>query len=164
MNPPRLCAIGLVRAWTRFYTLRMDPAEGNRRRDEIDSDLWEFHEDARRRGYSPAGIAAHMIARLMFGIPHDLLWRIECEREAAMTQRRSTWMTAAAIGATVCIGALWAFFAATSIGALPPLPDSAHIERVYLRPLPPPPPPPAPPRVSMVSDRFAPPPPPPPRQ
>jgi hypothetical protein len=59
---------------------------------------------------------------------------------------RSNWMTAAAVGATICVAALWAFFAAASIGALPPLPDKAHVQRVYLGAMPPPPPPPPPPR------------------
>ena len=154
------CAIGIVRAWTRLYTLHVDAADRDRRRGEIDSDLWEFHEDARRHGASPAAIAVCMIVRVLFGVADDVLWRIEYEQDAAMTPRRSTWMTAAAICATVCIGALWAFFAVTTLGALPPLPDPAHIERVYVRPLPPPPPPP-PPRAWMVSDRSAPPPPPP---
>ena len=33
-------------------------------RAEIESDLWEFHEDARRRGCSAEHIAIHMLARL----------------------------------------------------------------------------------------------------
>ncbi len=140
MNPLLFCAIATVHVWTRFYTLYMDPACRDDRRDEIESDLWEFHEDARRRGYPPAAIGAHMIARLVFGITHDLLWRIEYEAESPMSPRRSTWMTAAAIGATISIGALWAFFAMMSLGALPPLPDSSHVERVYLQRMPPPPP------------------------
>ena len=165
MSPLLFCAIGLVRGWTRFYTLRMDLPDRDRRRDEIESDLWEFHEDARRRGYPPAGIAVHMVLRLVFGIPHDLLWRIEYEGDAANTNRRSTWMTVAAIGATVSIGAIWAFFTVTSLGALRPLPDSVHIERVYLRPMPPPPPPPPPPPSgirTVFERRLGPPPPPPP--
>src|SRR5205814_6944858 len=136
----------------------------DRRRDEIESDLWEFHEDTRRRGASPATIAVHMLARLLFGIPHDLLWRIEYEGDPAMT-RRSIWMTAAAIGGTVCVAALWAFFAITSLGALPPLPDSVHVERVYFRVPPPPPPPPPPPQPADLrapAMLTAPPPPPPP--
>lgn len=140
MNPLLFCAIGTVRGWTRFYTLHMDPPDRDRRRDEIESDLWEFHEDARRRGCSPAALALHMLARLAAGIPDDVQWRVEYEGEAGMSPRRSTWMTAAAIGATVCIAALWAFFAVASLGALPPLPDSVHIERVYHRAMPPPPP------------------------
>lgn len=167
MNPLLACAIALVRGWTQLYSSRMDPASRDSRRAEIDSDLWEFHEDARRRGASPAGIAVHMMARLCFGAPHDLLWRFEYEKDAATTYRRSAWLTAGAIGATVCIGALWAFFAVTSLVALPPLPDSIHVERVYLQlrpPLPPPPPPPPPRGIrSAFERRVGPPPPPPPR-
>ena len=42
-------AILVVRAWTRLYTSGMAPEIRDARRAEIDSDLWEFHEDARRR-------------------------------------------------------------------------------------------------------------------
>ena len=165
MSPLLGCAIALVRGWTRLYSSRMDPASRDDRRAEIESDLWEFHEDARRHGASPAGIAIHMIARLCLGIPHDLLWRLEHEEEAEMTSRRTAWMTAGAVGAAVCIGAVWVFFAVTSLVALPPLPDSIHIERVYLQVRPPsPPPPPPPPRgVRGVFERRVGPPPPPPR-
>jgi hypothetical protein len=142
MNPLLRGAIALVGGWTRFYTLHMDPVCRDERRAEIESDLWEFHEDARRGGQAPAVIAVHMLARLIAGIHDDLRWRLEYEREAAMSTRRSTWMTAAAIGATVGVAVLWALLAATSIGALPPLPDSVHVQRVYLNRLPPPPPPP----------------------
>ena len=159
MNPLLFCAIGVVRGWTRFYTLHMDPPDRDRRRAEIDSDLWELQEDARRRRCAPATITVLMLARLILGVAHDVMWRIEHEGEAAMSPRRSTWMTAAAIGATVCIAALWAFFAAVSIGALPPLPDSVHVERVYRVTMPPPPPPPGGLRVPAV---LMPPPPPPP--
>jgi hypothetical protein len=158
MNPLLFCAIGTVRAWTRFYTLYMDPADRDRRRAEIDSDLWEFHEDTRRRRCAPATIATLMLMRLLLGVAHDVIWRIEYEGDAS--GRRSTWMTAGAIGATVCIAALWAFFAATSIGALPPLPDLVHVERVYRTPPPPPPPPPG--AGMRVTIGLMPPPPPPP--
>ena len=166
MNPLLACAIALVRGWTRLYSSRMDPASRDSRRAEIESDLWEFHEDARRRGASPPGIAVHMIARLCFGIPHDLLWRFEYEKDGVTTYRRAAWLTAGAVGATVGIAALWAFFAVTSLVSLPPLPDSIHVERVYLqlRPPPPPPPPPPPRRYHSLFDRRVdPPPPPPPR-
>ena len=75
MSPLLFSAIALVRGWTRLYTIQMDHGCRDERRAEIESDLWEFHEDA-RRGHSPAGIAAHMLARLLFGIPHDVLWRV----------------------------------------------------------------------------------------
>ena len=160
MSPLLYSALALVRAWTRLYTSGVDPEDRDRRRAEIESDLWEFHEDARRRGCSPEGIAIQILGRLLFGIPHDVLWRLESEEDAPMTPRRSAWITAAAIGAAASVGALWAFFAVTSLVSLPPLPDSIHVERIYLRPMPPPPPPPPPPARRISHD--APPPPPPP--
>jgi hypothetical protein len=158
MSPILFTAIALVRGWTRLYTSRMEPTFRDRRRAEIESDLWEFHEGARRSGHSPAGIAVHMFARLIVGVPHDLLWRIECEEEGVMMQRRTAWMTAAAIGGAACVAALWVFFAVTSLVALPPLPDSIHIERIYLQPMYPPPPP--PPGTRDVFERRPGPPPP----
>ena len=166
MNPLLRSAIALVREWTRFYTIRMDADCRDRRRAEIESDLWEFHEDARRRGHSPARVGVHMLARLLFGLPHDVLWRMEYEGDAAMTTRRSTWMTAAAVGAAVSVAALWVFFAVTSLVALPPLPGSIDVARIYLNAPPPPPPPPPPPDVPGVFKirlPAPPPPPPPPR-
>ena len=72
-----------------------------------------------------------MLARLLLGMPHDVLWRIEYEGDAAMTPRRSTWMTAAAVGAAVSVAAVWVFFAVTSLVALPPLPGSIDVARIY---------------------------------
>ena len=117
MKTGRSVAITVVRAWTRVYTCGIPAASAEQRRAEIDSDLWEFHEDARRRGSSPERIAVHMLARLLFGVPHDVLWRIEYEGDEAMTPRRSTWTTAAAVGAAVSVAALWVFFAVTSLVA-----------------------------------------------
>jgi hypothetical protein len=167
MSPLLRSAIAVVQGWTRLYTSGMAPEHRADRRAEIESDLWEFHEDARRRGASPAGIAIHMAARLVAGIPDDLLWRMEYEEEAVMIRRRTAWMTAAAVGGAACVAALWIFFAITSLVALPPLPDSVHIERVYLRAMPPPPPPPPPPPTprglrGVLDLRFVPAPPPPP--
>src|SRR5258708_7156422 len=124
MNPLLFCAIGTVRGWTRFYTLRMDPPDRDRRREEIESDLWELHEDTRRRGASPATIAVHMLARLLFGIPHDLLWRIEYEGDPPMT-RRTTWMTGAAIRGTGSLRPRRAVFPTPSPRPRTPLPHSA---------------------------------------
>jgi hypothetical protein len=164
VSPLLYFALALVRGWTTSYTSGMEPESRERRRAEIESDLWEFHEDARRRGYSPEGVAIHVLGRLLIGMPQDVLWRLESEEEAPMTPRRSAWITAAAIGAAVSVGALWAFFAVTSLVSLPPLPDSIHVERIYLRPMPPPPPPPPspPPGAMRMTDGAPPPPPPPP--
>ena len=163
MNRLLLCTIGSVRAWTRVYTLRMDTSDRDRRRAEIESDLWEYHEDLRRRGASPSGIAFCMLARLVLGLPHDLLWRLECEEDRDMAPRQSAWTTGAALGAAVGITVLWALFIVSSLVALPPLPGAADVERVYARPVHAwPPLPPAPSRIAWAARRMPPPPPPPP--
>jgi hypothetical protein len=165
MSPLLFCAIGLVRGWTRLCTWRMDAACRDDRRAEIESDLWELHEDARRRRCSPEGIAIHMLARLCAGVPHDLLWRLEYEQEPA--HRRPAWLTAASAASAAGIATLWIVFLISTFVSLPPLPDSGAVVRVFIRatpaPPPPPPPPPQPPplkafRIGMA--RVPPPPPP----
>jgi len=161
MSALLFCALALVRGWTRLSTWRMDPASRDDRRAEIESDLWEFHEDARRRGSSPERIAIHMLARLFAGIPDDVRWRVEYEQEPA--HRRPSWLTAAAAAGAAGIAALWVGFLVSTFASLPPLPDSGAVVRVFLRTTPAPPPPPPPPltpfRVGM--SRVQPPPPPP---
>jgi hypothetical protein len=89
-------ALRLVRSWTRIYTARMEREARDARRDEIESDLWEFHEDARRRGASPTGIALHMLLRLALGAPDDLLWRAEQIHVRPRLVREALWTVAAA--------------------------------------------------------------------
>jgi hypothetical protein len=159
------CAIALVRGWTRLCTWRMDPACRDDRRAEIESDLWEFHEDARRHGCSPERIAIHMLTRLVAGIPDDLHWRVEYEHEPA--HRRPSWLTAAAAAGAACIAALWVVFLVSTFASLPPLPDSGAVVRTFKRATPAPPPPPPPPitafSVGLARVQPPPPPPPPPR-
>ena len=66
-SPPLRLAIALVRAWTRLYTWRMEPAIRKARHAEIESDLWEFEQDpdAGRR-LSPA---VQVMARVLLGVP-----------------------------------------------------------------------------------------------
>jgi len=96
MSPTLAAAIGSVRAWTRLYTAGMDPGARDARRAEIDSDLWEFHEDARRAGATPMLIAMHMLLRLVLGVRNDLFWRAEHARVPARIFREALWATAAA--------------------------------------------------------------------
>jgi len=89
-------ALRIVRAWTRIYTACMAAAACEARREEIDSDLWEMHEDARRRGAPPTRIAIHMLLRLALGAPDDLLWRAEQLRVRPRVVREALWAGAAA--------------------------------------------------------------------
>ncbi len=109
-------AILIVRAWTRTYTAGMDPGARDARRAEIESDLWEFHEDARRRGASPLGIAAHMLLRLVLGIRNDLFWRAEHARVPHRIFREALWATAVA-------SIVFVWWLASSLQALEPPPS-----------------------------------------
>ena len=162
-------ALGLVRGWTRLYTACMDPPVRDARRAEIESDLWELHEDARRRGASPTLIAIRMLLRLVPGIADDLAWRAEHVRVTPRIVQEALW--ASAIASVVLVW--WLASTLQSVAArdrpdginvvrllypmrplgsgqplLPPPPNEFNpVVRVSLRPPPPPPPvgPPPPP-------------------
>ena len=89
-------ALASVRAWTRIYTARMEPAVRDARRSEIESDLWELHEDARGRGASPTLIAIHIVLRLVLGVGDDVLWRAEQLHVRPRVVREALWAGAAA--------------------------------------------------------------------
>ena len=65
-------AVRLVRLWTRVYTLGTPAAVRDARMSEIECDLWEGQHDADR----PTN-AFEILARLLLGVPHDLMWRFE---------------------------------------------------------------------------------------
>jgi hypothetical protein len=94
-------AVALVRAWTRLYTWRMEPALRETRREEIESDLWEFQHDSMAGG-SSSGF--HVLARLFLGVPSDLCWRVDnaLSRDEGL-RGRAALTTAAA----VLVAALW---------------------------------------------------------
>ena len=77
MNPSRLpVAARFVRWWIRFYTLGLPAPERDARLAEIESDIWEEVEFARKEGHSPHAIAMRICTRLLFGIPMDVSWRL----------------------------------------------------------------------------------------
>jgi hypothetical protein len=69
-------ACAAVRAWTWLYTLPLDPAAQRDRRDEIESDIWEFRHDGARPN-AEARAAVHIIAGAVLAMPDDLLWTCE---------------------------------------------------------------------------------------
>ena len=130
-------AIAVVRMWTRLYTARMPPGLGAARRAEIESDLWEFHQDRiTRRGLHPI---VHVLVRLVLGIPDDLCWRA-----AHVSAVRPVRTTVVLTGVVLLLAALWMFN--TMRTADLPLPPMAPLRFTTLPPPPPPPAPPARPR------------------
>src|SRR5688572_30487241 len=76
-----LLSVRLVRLWTRAYTLGMPADVRGARLNDIECDLWECQHDTDR----PAR-AIEILARLLLGMPDDLLWRLEyaTDQDAAL--------------------------------------------------------------------------------
>jgi hypothetical protein len=95
---PWRAAVTAVRAWTRLYTWRIDPLLAAARREEIESDLWEYAHDRASGGLNPA---FHVVARLVLGMPADVGWRFEAANGERPGQR------AALAAAVIAASALW---------------------------------------------------------
>lgn len=97
-------AAAIARAWTWLYTLPLAPLERHGRRLEIASDLWESEADAG----SSATAAAHVVVRMLLGVPDDLLWTVDRVCTGRLAVRPLTVVRAAiAVGAmaTVAVSA-----------------------------------------------------------
>jgi hypothetical protein len=104
MNAER--AAGLVRRWVALYTRGLPAELQQDRRDEIDSDLWSQLHDAADSTRADESLAGEIVARLVFGIPADLSWRVE-QLQAARPQvvpERTPTMGARAIAVMAMIG------------------------------------------------------------
>jgi hypothetical protein len=129
-------SIGMVRAWTRFYTWRLPASTRERRFAEIESDLWEFQHDPASAG--EISCALHVLVRLTTGLPDDLCWRFEQTPALGRTSRRLVGITAVAL----VLSAVWLFSVLRS--DVLPQPPAAPMAWTQRRPGPPPPPPPPP--------------------
>ena len=125
-----------VRAWTHVYTCGLAPDVKDARRAEIDSDLWESCHDRDRAGRSD--FAFQILARLLLGIPDDVMWRA-----AFGMPRRFMRVAGLAATAAIVIVAVWVFDVLQA-EELPQPP--ALVRMIKFLPPPPPPPPPSPPR------------------
>jgi hypothetical protein len=83
-------AAGLVRRWVRVYTGGLPPELRDRRRDEIDADLWSQLEEAAVIGRPARSINAEILTRWLSGIPADLSWRLEHRGGAPVTTQTAT--------------------------------------------------------------------------
>src|SRR5215831_19195819 len=89
-------AVALVRLWTRVFTLGMPGTVREWRRREIESDLWEQAHDRQLS-------AGQLIARLLRGLPADILWRIEEE----VMYSKAVVVLATAAGIVLGASAMW---------------------------------------------------------
>ena len=132
----RACA-ATVQMWTRVYTAGLAPEVRDTRRQEIACDLWHGMREADR---SPAWLPGlQMLLRLALGVPDDLGWRVEHQRN-----ERARIGTRVAVALTLLLLAVAWGLERVSVAPLPP-PKERTVVRVSY---PPPPPPPAPPASS----------------
>lgn len=82
-------SVGATRAWSATYTRGLPQDLRAERREEIDSDLWDHRRLADLEREPVTGTAAHVLFRLLFGMPADLLWRIEAGSSTQTTRRTS---------------------------------------------------------------------------
>jgi hypothetical protein len=87
-------AAHLTRWWTRLYTLCMPPEQRERRRAEVESDIWESLRD-------PVG-SRQILPRLLLGVADDVSWSIT---HMEPTSRSSLWWS---------VGSLLVFVAVAS--------------------------------------------------
>lgn len=79
-------AAALARRWVGWYAGFVGTEAAERRRAEIDSDLWEQRADARETGRRSFAVAGSIAWRVVGGMPDDLLW-VRTQRLAMRGQR-----------------------------------------------------------------------------
>ena len=111
-------ALTLARWWTRLYTVGAPSHVARARRAEIETDLWEFERDLPQ---TPHGVATAW-ARLLFGMPDDLSWRLDHR----LTGRVVWWSGPVAAGVLVSI--FWLISNSRNFDLpLPPTPPPAAV-------------------------------------
>jgi len=98
-------AASLVRGWTRLYTSRLPASVRERRRAEVESDLWESQQN---EDGCTAAVALHVLARLVLGIPNDLGWSIEQALVAGVLRRQTLVVTGRFVGMAIVLVTPWA--------------------------------------------------------
>jgi hypothetical protein len=99
---------GFVQRWVELYTRGLPAELRERRRTEIDADLWSQVEEARLIGRPARSTNTEIVARWLAGVPADLSWRLEHRGENVMgTSSQPMVMSPGALGpglATVIAG------------------------------------------------------------
>jgi hypothetical protein len=129
-------AVMVVRGWARVYTCGLESGACQRRREEIDSDLWDEAHDT---GRDSEAKAFAILTRLIRGVPDDLRWRIEMTTFTRVAFRSVMAAAALSLAAFVWINQ------SLRPPALPQAPPAPPLEILTLAnrkpPVPPPPPP-----------------------
>ena len=113
-------AAAVARRWVRWYSGLVGTEAAERRRAEIESDLWEQQSDARETGTRSSIVAGAIALRVVGGVPDDLIW-VRTQRLAMRGQRadrkasamnshasspaRWWWVAGAAVLAAIYFGA-----------------------------------------------------------
>jgi hypothetical protein len=142
-------ARGVVRAWTRLYTLGAIRTERQNRLAEIESDLWESQRDRDSR----VDPAVQILMRLLRGIPDDLAWRVENAPTSRMGFRRLAAISGVGLLAAV-FGTAVRLIVILMPDQLPTPPPIGQFEIVLEIPRRSPPPPPPPRSSSRIRQRF----------
>jgi hypothetical protein len=131
--------VGLTRLWTRLYTAGMPREVRDRRRAEIESDIWESTEPVDR-------LSGSHVLRLLIGVPDDVLWRYSHQPTGSVVRLLLTGLATGIVVATLM------FLFGLGRTARLPTPEPAF-RGVGALPAPPPPPPPpcAPPGLERKS-------------
>ena len=132
MNLGIRVVVGMTCLWSRLYTAGMPRDLRDRRRAEIESDIWESTHVINRLSLG------HILVRLLMGVPDDVSWR--CSHRSAAFGARLI-LTGLATGIVV---ATLVFLFSLGVPARLPTPEPVF-HRVRAMTVPPPPPPPPPP-------------------
>jgi hypothetical protein len=105
---------GTARLWTAMYTAGLPHWVRERRRGEIESDLYEHRAVYTGEGIGSAIVTRQVARRLFGGIPQDVLWRLETDRDNEYLARDGgvapfPFVSAVFIGAVVVLAAIFAW-------------------------------------------------------
>jgi hypothetical protein len=121
-----IVATAAARVWTRVYTSGMPSIAMERRRAEIESDLWELCHDS--DGEQRLSAASQIVWRLVAGIADDLTWRLEHTTFQDNVLVRRVVTLAAAM---MVLSMLWGSSDTTSrLAGCPNAPRKARVDQV----------------------------------
>ena len=136
-SPLARLSIDCVHYWTRLYTLGLPETTREARLAEIESDLWEQHNE----GHAPFVV----FSRLLRGMADDVRWRVEHMAHEPHPALRALVLS---LGVVIVLSTLWVGFAMRDVGTPQPPAAPAFVSpRTHPPPPPPPPPPCNPPGV-----------------